>query len=172
MHPSATCGIAMSLAPEDPAERGWLRLYYRNRRPTWFGRRSNQVWAWVTALGLMPPILTTLQVRDRRDGALRSTVLVPIVYEGRSYLVSMLGASSDWVQNIAAAGGQAILKRGRAQRVMLHEVPPEDRAPILRAWCQIATSGRKHLPLPYDAPEHAFARIAADYPVFRVEVLE
>lgn len=153
----------------DPAERSFLRFYYRNRRPTWFGRLSNQAWAWATALGLMPPILLTLQVRDRRDGRLHSTVLVPVHHEGERYLVSMLGDGSEWVQNVRAAGGDAFIKRGRAYRVTLAEIPPKDRAPILRAWCQIATSGRRHFPVPHDAPEAAFAAISAEYPVFRID---
>lgn len=32
-----------------------------------------------------------------------------------------------------------------------------------------ATSGRKHLPVPYDAPVSAFEAIAGDYPVFRID---
>ena len=155
---------------QDPAESGWLRFYYRNWRPTWFGWLSNQAWAWATGLGLTPPILLTLQVEDRGDGRLRSTVLVPAHYDGKRYLVYMLGDSSDWVQNVRAAGGKAFVKRGQKQPVTLVEIPPKDRAPILKAWCQIATSGRKHLPIAYDAPISAFEAIAADYPVFRIDV--
>jgi hypothetical protein len=44
-----------------------------------------------------------------------------------------------------------------------------ERAPILKAWCQIATSGRRHLPVPYDAPISAFETIVTDYPVFRID---
>jgi hypothetical protein len=154
---------------QDPAESGWLRFYYRNRRPTWFGWLSNQAWAWATGLGLTPPILLTLQVKDRRDGRLRSNVLVPAHYEGKRYLVSMLGGGSEWVQNVRAAGGKAFIKRGQMQPVMLVEIPPRDRARILKAWCQVATSGRKHLPVAHDAPISAFEAIAADYPVFRID---
>jgi membrane protease YdiL (CAAX protease family) len=154
---------------DDPAEGGYLRFYYRNRRPTRFGRLSNQVWAWATGLGLTPSPLLTLQVKDRRNGRLRSTVLVPAQYEGERYFASMLGDGSEWVQNVRAACGQAFIKRGRADPVMLAEIPPKDRAPILKAWCQVATSGRKHLPVPYDAPESAFEAIAADYPIFRID---
>ena len=118
----------------------------------------------------MPPTLLTLQVKDRRNGSLRSTVLVPIDHDGHRYLVSMLGGGSDWVQNVRATGGQALVKRGQTSRVVLSEIEPKDRAPILKAWCQIATSGRRHLPVPHDAPESAFAAIAAGYPVFRIDV--
>jgi hypothetical protein len=154
---------------QDQAERGLLRFYYSNRRPTWFGRLSNQAWAYATALGLTSPIVATLQVKDRRDGRLRSTVLVPSHYEGERYLVSMLGGGSEWVKNVCAADGEAFITRGQAQPVTLIEIPPSDRAPILKAWCQVATSGRQHLPVAYDAPISAFEAIAADYPVFRID---
>jgi len=159
----------MTVQSQDPAESGFLRFYYRNRRPTWFGRLSNQAWAWATGLGLTSPIMATSQVKDCRDSRLRSTVLVPAHYEGERYLVSMLGKGSEWVQNVRAAGGQAFIKRGRSHAITLAEIPPTDRAPILKAWCQVATSGRKHLHVAYDAPLSAFEAIAADYPVFRIE---
>jgi hypothetical protein len=96
-------------------------------------------------------------------------VLAVVSYEGNRYLVSMLGNGSEWVQNVRAAGGNAFIKRGRSRPVMLTELQPEERAPILKAWCQVATSGRKHLPIPHDAPLSAFEAIAADYPVFRID---
>jgi hypothetical protein len=91
---------------QDPAESGFLRFFYRNRRPTWFGWLSNQAWAWAAGLGLTSPIMATLQIKDRRDGRLRSTVLVPVHYERERYLVSMLGDGFEWVQNVRAAGGR------------------------------------------------------------------
>ena len=153
----------------DPAESTYLRYFYRKWRPTWFGHLWAQSWAWMSALGLLPPLLTTLQVKDRRNGKLRLNVLAVGTYEGNNYLVSMLGPQSEWVQNVRASGGEAFLKRGSARAVTLKEIPAGERAPILKAWCQTATSGRRHLPVPYDAPVSAFEAIAADYPVFRIE---
>lgn len=160
----------MSAPREDPAEKsGYLRYFYRDWRPTALARFWNGAYAWVTGLGLTPSILVTLQVKSRRDGRLGSTVLVSASHQGQRYLVSMLGNGSEWVQNVRAAGGRAFIKRGRSRRVMLSEIPPAERAPILKAWCQIATSGRKHLPVAHDAPASAFEAIAKDYPVFRID---
>jgi hypothetical protein len=157
----------------DPAEQsGYLRFFYRNRRPTLLGRISNRVWAWATGLGIMPKIVIALLVKGRQSGRLAGRVLVPITCDGRIYLVSMLGEGSNWVQGVRAAGGAAFLKRGRAKPVTLKEVPVAERAPILKAWCQIATSGRRHLPIPHDAPVSAFEAVAADYPIFRVDPIE
>ena len=160
----------MRASRRDPAERsGYLRFFYRNRRPTRLGKIWNGAFACISGLGLTPSILLTLQVKNRSSGRLCSTVLVVASYQSRRYLVAMLGDGSEWVQNVRAADGEAFIKRGRSRRVMLTEIPPEERAPILKAWCQVATSGRHHLPVPYDAPVSAFEAIAADYPVFRIE---
>ena len=156
---------------KDPAERGNLRFFYRNWRPTSFGRMWNRAIASACGLGLLPDILVTLLVRGRRSGRLRTNVLVALSYEGQRYLVSMLGEESDWVRNVRAARGAAFIKRGRMRPVMLTEIPPEKRAPILKAYCQVATSGRHHFPVCYDAPVSDFQAVATEYPVFRIDTV-
>ena len=108
-------------------------------------------------------------MKDRSSAQLRSVVLVAADYEGHRYLVSMLGEGSEWVQNLRAAGGLALMKRGQSYPVLLTEIPPHERAPILKAWCQVATSGRQHLPISHHDPVSAFEAIAGDYPVFRID---
>lgn len=155
---------------EDPAERtGYLRFFYRGWRPTRIGRLWSRAYAWVSGLGLLPRMLLTLQTNDRTSGRVNATILVVATYQGHRYLVSMLGEGSEWVQNVRAAGGKASIKRGRSRPVQLTEIPLHERAPILKAWAQIATSGRNHLPVSHDAPVSAFEAIAGDYPVFRID---
>jgi deazaflavin-dependent oxidoreductase (nitroreductase family) len=146
-----------------------MRLFYRDWRPTLLGRWVNRGWAWWSGLGLPPRRQITLQVAGRRSGRPRANVLVVAAYEGYRYLVSMLGDRSEWVLNVRAAGGKAIIKGLRSRPVVLTEVPPKERAPILKAYCRVAPSGRQHLPVPHDAPLTEFAAIAADYPVYRVD---
>ena len=154
---------------EDPAERaGYLRYFYRGWRPTRVGRVWSRMYAWVSGLGLLPRILLTLQTKDR-SGRICATILVVATYQGQCYLVSMLGEGSEWVKNVRAAGGIAAIKRGRSQPVQLTEIPRDERASILKAWSQVATSGRHHLPVSHDAPISAFEAIAGDYPVFRID---
>jgi hypothetical protein len=129
----------------------------------------NGAFARLAGLGLSPQLLITLQVKSRTTGRLRSTILVGASYEGSRYVVSMLGENSDWVKNVRAAGGTAFIKRARLHPVVLKEIPRQDRAPILKAWSQVATSGREHLPVPHQAPLSAFAAIATNYPVFRID---
>jgi hypothetical protein len=159
----------MQLEHRDPAERNaFLKLCYRDWRPTRFGRVLTHALAWISGLGMLPSILVTLQVKGRRSGKLRSSILVSPSYNGERYLVSMLGENSDWVRNVRAAGGEGFIKRWSAQPVRLLEVPVAERAPILRLYCQVATSGREHFPLSPDAPLAEFAAIADRYPAFRI----
>jgi len=153
----------------DPAERGNLRFFYRGWRPTRFGRVWAKAFAWVSGLGLAPQVLVTLRVNSRDSNRPYSTILAAANYQGHRYLVSMLGNGSNWVQDVRMAQGGAFIKRRRSRPVILTEIPPEQRAPILKAWCQVATSGRKHLPVSHDAPVAAFEAIAHDYPVFRID---
>lgn len=114
------------------------------------------------------PLMVTLEVPARQSGHLRSTVLVPVDLKGERYLVSMLGERSDWVKNVRADTGSVYLRHGRRREVTLEEVPAADRAAILKAYLYRAPGGRPHFPLDKGASEEEFARVADQYPVFRV----
>src|SRR5262245_46156118 len=154
----------------DPAERNvLLRLFYRDWRPTRLGRRVNRLACWWSGLGLPPRFQAALEVRGRTSGLRRSNPVVIATVGGKRYLVSMLGPESDWVKNVEAAHGDAVIRQGRRRNVHLVAVPPEERAPILREYVRIASSGRQHFPLPVGAPLSDFAAIAGRYPVYRID---
>jgi deazaflavin-dependent oxidoreductase (nitroreductase family) len=154
----------------DPAEQRLpLRFLYRDWHPTRLGRWANQFTGWWVGLGLAPWIMGVLEVSGRRSGKRRSTPVVIARVEGKSYLVSMLGLGSDWVKNVEAAHGDAVIRQGRRRHVHLVAVPPAERAAILREYVRVASSGRHHFPLPVGAPLSAFAEIAGRYPVFRID---
>ncbi len=153
----------------DPAERGLLRLYYRNRRPTRLGHYTSQFWCWWSRIGLPPRFVVALEVRDRASGRMRADAVVVSSVAGQQYITSMFGTISDWVHNLEASRGEAVICHGGSRPVRLVLIPPEERAPILREFVRIATSGRKHFPLPLGAPIADFAAVAAQYPVYRIE---
>lgn len=156
--------------PSDPAERSpFLRLLYRDWRPTRIGRWVNRLASQLTALGLSGRVMAVLEVRGRTSGKRRAIPVVIATLDDERYLVSMLGPGSNWVKNVEAVRGEAILRQGRRRPVRLIEVPPEERAPILREYVRVATSGRNHLPVAVGAPESEFEKIAERYPVFRVD---
>jgi hypothetical protein len=153
----------------DPAERSALnRLFYRNRRPTRLGHWVSQFFCWWARVGLPPHSWVALEVRDRVSGRMRADAVVVPTVAGERYIVSMFGTISDWVHNLEAAHGDAVISHGGSQRVRLALVPPEDRAPILQEYVRVASSGRKHFPLTVRAPLADFAAIAELYPVYRV----
>lgn len=163
----------MTTLRKDPAEeRGYLRYFYGDWRPTRLGRLWSRAYAFVAGLGILPELLVTLQTTNRTSGRLDSTVLVGAKLAGQRYLVSMLGDHSDWVEDLRATGGKAFIKRARSRPVKLTEIAIRDRAPILKQWAKVATSGRRHLPVSPDEPLPAFEAIAADYPVFRIDPAE
>src|SRR5581483_9225422 len=146
--------------PSDPADRSSLRLFYRNWRPTRLGGWVNRFWGWWSGLGLPPKFQAALELRGRISGRRRSTPVVVATVQGRRYLVSMLSPESDWVKNVEAAHGDAVLRQGGRYSVHLAAVRPEQRAPILREYVRIALSGRRHFPLDAGAPLSEFAAIA------------
>ncbi|MGN6635130.1 MAG: nitroreductase family deazaflavin-dependent oxidoreductase, partial [Oryzihumus sp.] len=53
--------------------------------------------------------------------------------------------------------------------VLLVEVPPGERAPILRRYLDLAPGARAHIPVDRHAPLADVEAVAARFPVFRVE---
>lgn len=147
----------------------WL---YRDGRPNAFARMLNRGWALIHALGIFPNYLVTLEVVGRKSGETISFPLVMTILNGERYLVSMLGNNANWVKNIRATQGRALLRHGLRESVRLVEIAVDQRAPILKAYLQIAPGARPHIAVNKDAPIVEFEKIASDYPVFRVEATE
>jgi deazaflavin-dependent oxidoreductase (nitroreductase family) len=146
-----------------------MRLFYRGWRPTRLGKWANRVSGWWSGLGLPPRFMAVLEVPGRKSGHRRSNPVVIATVDGSRYLVSMLGPGSEWVKNVEAADGDAVIRQGRRRPVHLVGVPPEQRAPVLREYVRIATSGRQHFPVAAGAPLADFEAIAERYPVYRID---
>ncbi|WP_280368637.1 nitroreductase family deazaflavin-dependent oxidoreductase [Nocardia wallacei] len=152
---------------------GWygdyLRWLYRGGRPNAFARLQNRWSAWAFGLGLLPHRAAALGIRGRRSGRMVWFPMVLTDYDGDRYVVSMLGENTNWVRNLRAADGRAVLRHGRREAVRLIDVEPSRRAPVLWRYVRVAPGARPHIPVGREAPLSAFEPIAADYPVFRVE---
>ncbi len=146
----------------------FTRWLYRGQRPNWIARTLNRAWAVVGSLGVASKILVTLEVTGRKSGRTVSLPMVVVVVDGQRYLVSMLGENVNWVQNVRAAGGKAVLRSGSREEVQLEEVPAGQRTPILKAYLQRAPGARPHVPVNKDAPMTDFQKVAGAFPVFRV----
>jgi len=146
----------------------YLRRLYRGGHPNLLARVLNRSSAIVHSAGIWPSRLATLEVPGRRTGHVISFPVVIADHEGERYLVAMLGEGTNWVRNVRAADGQAVLHHGRREVVRLEEVDPPARPPVLRLYLALAPGARPHIPVDRHAPLEAFERIAQQIPVFRV----
>ena len=148
----------------------YLRWLYRGGHPSRLARMMNGATASVFRLGIWPKRVAALEVQGR---ATSRTISFPVVIadvDGERYLVSMLGQNTNWVRNVRAADGHAVLLHGVREVVHLDDVASTDRAPILRRYLALAPGARPHIPIDRNAPLDEFARIAADFPVFHISV--
>jgi deazaflavin-dependent oxidoreductase (nitroreductase family) len=148
------------------------RVEYRPPRP--LIARVNRVVARLAALGLTPRNTVALEVRGRRTGKLRRTALVLAEHDGNRYLVSLPGESA-WLSNVRAANYEAAIRRFRAKRVQLEEVPAPERAPMLKAYLSKRAysktpefEAREFFGVSPDATLEELGKIADRYPVFRI----
>ncbi len=147
----------------------WYKaLFYPGGRPNTLARNINSAQAWLTARGVTPALMVALETRGRRSG--RPCLVQQVVADvGRDrYLVSMLGENADWVRNVRASAGAAVLRHRRTENVRLEDVPVSQRAPILKAYLRRAPGGRPHFDVSPDSPLVEFEKVAARYPVFRI----
>jgi deazaflavin-dependent oxidoreductase (nitroreductase family) len=129
---------------------------------------------WYTGLGLTQGTIT-LEVRGRRTGKPTRVSLTSVRQGGERYLVSLYDRS-QWVKNVRASGGQAVMISGRRQPIRLVEVPLEERASILLGYTRqraLSHSGEASARLffglgPNPTLEDMQA-IAENYVVFRIE---
>lgn len=128
----------------------------------------------LAARGLTPANTVSLEVPGRRTGLPRPTAVVLARHEGRDYVVSLAG-ESEWVRNLRAAGGAALLRHGGTRRVQLTPVAEAGRAPILHAYLQRralsrsrARAARYYFGLPPHPSVEQLAPLAGRYPVFEI----
>jgi hypothetical protein len=79
-----------------------LRAMYAGGHGNATARRFSRCWARVFDLGILPRRWVTLEVTGRRSGQVRRFPLGMADFQGRWYLVPMLGEGCHWVQNVRA----------------------------------------------------------------------
>jgi len=145
-----------------------MTMYHK---PSGFVKAMNSFVGRLASWGLIPGGIASLQVRGRRSGQTRSTAVTWVEHDGQRYLVAPRG-NTEWGRNVRAAGGEAVLKHGRSERLRLEEVPIEQRAPIIQAYLKkTARVTKREFGIEPDAPMEEFQRIAPDHPVFRITTI-
>ena len=142
-----------------------MTMYHK---PSGLVKAMNSLVGRLASWGLIPGGTALLQVKGRRSGQTRSTAVTWVEHEGRRYLVAPRG-NTEWVRNVKAAGGEAVLKHGKSDAVRLEELPVEQRAPLIQAYLKkTARVTKREFGIEPDAPIEEFQRIAPDHPVFRI----
>ena len=137
-------------------------------RPAKLTQMMNGALGWLASLGLTPSHMITLEVKGRRSGKMRSTVMNIVTYEGVSYAVSPRG-ESEWVRNVRSAGGAAVIRHRGRRSVRLEEIPVEQRAPVVKKYlAENAMATKQHFGVDPKAKVAEFEAIAARHPVFRI----
>ncbi len=142
------------------------------RRPTKLTRTMNRIVSWLASRGLMPSDTITLEVKGRRSGMIRSNVVTWVERDEKRYLVSPRG-ETEWVRNVRAAGGEAVIRRRERQKVRLEEVPTGQRAPIIKTYLKkTAKATQQHFGVDPKAEIGEFEGIAGRHPVFRMVTVD
>jgi deazaflavin-dependent oxidoreductase (nitroreductase family) len=108
-----------------------------------------------------------LSVPGRKSGALRSTPVSVLEYDGKRWLVAGF-AGADRVKNIRASGWAVLTRGTRSERVKVVEMPPKESAPILQGFVRRMSGGRFAFPIGPEEPLETFIAAAPDYPIFQI----
>ena len=150
------------------------------RPPAAWYRRLNWLGVLLTSSGLAPRDADTLQVRGRKSGKVRRVPILRTRYRGEDYLVALAG-ESQWVRNVRAAQGRAVIRRRGARRVRLEELAAADRPDVIAEYLRAgrrrsgaeasAKQARFYFGLDPDASVDDIRAIVDNYPVFRINYL-
>jgi deazaflavin-dependent oxidoreductase (nitroreductase family) len=148
------------------------------RPPAAWYQRFNKIGVPLISLGLAPHDAVVLEVRGRKSGKTRRTPILRTRHESSDYLVALAG-EAQWVRNVRAAEGDAAIRHRLRRDVLLHELPPSERAPVIGAYIAAARRRSKdkaaakavrfYFGLDLNASADDIAEIASYYPVFLIE---
>lgn len=150
------------------------------RPPARWYQRLNGIGIPIISLGLAPRDAVILEVRGRNSGKTRKTPILRTRYQEHDFLVALAG-EAQWVRNVRAADGRAVIRRRGRHQAVLHELPTAERAPVIAAYLATAVtrSGEKsgarqaefYFGLDAEPAMEDIDAIVDYYPVFRIEYL-
>jgi deazaflavin-dependent oxidoreductase (nitroreductase family) len=130
-------------------------------------RLINAVVTPLVRLGTGPGHTYLLAVPGRKTGRIYRTPVTLVEQGDRRWLVAPYGERS-WVKNARAAGCVELRRGRRTERVRVDELPPGDRATVLRDYLRQVPFTRDFFDAEPGAPLEAFAAEADRHPVFRI----
>jgi deazaflavin-dependent oxidoreductase (nitroreductase family) len=139
-------------------------------RPGWFTRKVfNPAVAFLTRRGISVQGTRILEVRGRRSGELRRTVVNLLELDGERYLVAPRG-HTHWVANVRAAADATLRVGRRRETVIPVELLDTDKVPVLRAYLEqwAWEVGAFFEGIDAASSDEQVAAIAPSFPVFRL----
>ncbi|MFM6849860.1 MAG: nitroreductase family deazaflavin-dependent oxidoreductase [Terrabacter sp.] len=127
-------------------------------------RVANTVIGALASWGLVPHTYT-LTVRGRKTGRLHSTPVTLVETGDEKWLVAPYGPV-HWVLNAREAGRVTLSRRRMSSDYDVRELPPEEAAPVLQQYVQVASATRSYFAASKDAPVGDFLKEAHQHPVF------
>ena len=136
----------------------------------WVSRRVfNPLVRTLTSWGISLYGSRILAVRGRTSGQVRTTVVNPLDYAGARYLVAPRG-TTQWVRNLRVSQTAELRLGGRREVLHATELADADKVEVLRAYLRRWRweVGQFFQGVGPDAPDSELARIAPEYPIFRL----
>ena len=109
-------------------------------------------------------LLTTL---GRKTGQPHTNPVTLVEQHGTQWLVAPYGAVS-WVRNARAAGRVSIRRGRHSYDYLIREVAPDEAAPVLKRYIEVASATRPYFQASKDSPVEDFVAEAASHPVFEL----
>ena len=138
------------------------------KQPNTLTKKMSSFLGWLAARGIGPKRLVRLEHKGRVSGGMRSTAVNWTQLDGQRYLVAPRG-ETQWVRNVRADGGRAVLRRGgNSETVRLEEIPVEGRAAIIKQYVGENKIVKGEFGLEPDDPIEQYNGIAANHPTFQI----
>ncbi len=138
------------------------------KKPNALTKKMNSFLGWLAARGIGPKRLVRLEHKGRVSGGMRSTAVNWTQLDDKRYLVSPRG-ETQWVRNVRADGGRAVLHRGgNSESVRLEEIPAEGRAAIIKQYVGENKIVKGEFGLEPDDSIEQYQGIAANHPTFQI----
>ena len=140
-------------------------------KPTAFDRIGNAIIRRLVRLGVSVRGARELRVKGRTSGVVRTTIVNPLPFNGKRYLVAPRG-TTEWVRNVRAAGGGELRLGRRVEGFRAVEVGDADKVPILRAYLTAWAFevGRFFEGITKNSPDADLAQQTSGFPVFELRV--
>src|ERR1700677_1007801 len=102
-------------------------------KPTTFEAFFNRALCVLVGIGLGPRDYYLLEVRGRKSGRLYATPVSVVDYAGQRYVVAPRGVT-QWMRNARVVPSITLRAGSKRDQFKLHEIPAEERAPILKSY--------------------------------------